>query len=413
LARTEDAEPVGAAEPVPIEHLADAHTWLADVAAAAAQDAGASSELLGGYLSLLVAAATTGHRPEQAAVAGIAELGARAARHGVAPGSAVNLYLSAAWRLWRELPRAGGADGDDAAAVRRAAEAVLQVSGDAVAVHVEGFQEERRQSIRREESVRRAFIDDLLRGDADVAGMVERAEPFGLDLTLSHQVALATAPGSRVDAEMIAPALESAVVRNFGDRDVLVATKENMLVVLVPEVDPGGRTLPELGPFVHRTLAARLAKIAWRVGVGRAHRGFYGIARSYEEAREALDLGQRLALEQQVVNSRAVLLYRVLGRDQAAMDDLVQAVLTPLERARGGAEPLLATIEAYVGAGRVATEAARRMHLSVRALTYRLERIRELTGLDPTNPEDAFVLQTATVGARLLGWPGRPSAPSS
>ena len=35
----------------------------------------------------------------------------------------------------------------------------------------------------------------------------------------------------------------------------------------------------------------------WRVAVGRAHPGLYGIARSYEEAREALMLAGRLHVE--------------------------------------------------------------------------------------------------------------------
>ena len=66
--------------------------------------------------------------------------------------------------------------------VRGAAEAVLRVINDAVEVLVEGHQAARRQMIRQEESARREFVDDLLRGDADVSRLVERAEPFGLDL---------------------------------------------------------------------------------------------------------------------------------------------------------------------------------------------------------------------------------------
>jgi DNA-binding PucR family transcriptional regulator len=45
------------------------------------------------------------------------------------------------------------------------------------------------------------------------------------------------------------------------------------------------------------------------------------------------------------------------------------------------------------------------MHLSVRAVTYRLSRLRELTGYDPGVPDQLYVLQTAALGARLLGWP--------
>jgi hypothetical protein len=73
--------------------------------------------------------------------------------------------------------------------VRAAADAVLRVINDAVGVLVEGHQPARRQMIRQEESARREFVDDLLRGDTDVSRMVERAEPFGLDLGVATSAA--------------------------------------------------------------------------------------------------------------------------------------------------------------------------------------------------------------------------------
>jgi DNA-binding PucR family transcriptional regulator len=38
-------------------------------------------------------------------------------------------------------------------------------------------------------------------------------------------------------------------------------------------------------------------------------------------------------------------------------------------------------------------------------VTYRLERIRRLTGFSPDDPTQRFTLETAVLGARLLGWP--------
>jgi DNA-binding PucR family transcriptional regulator len=46
------------------------------------------------------------------------------------------------------------------------------------------------------------------------------------------------------------------------------------------------------------------------------------------------------------------------------------------------------------------------LHLSVRALTYRLAKIADLTGRDPVDPRHRLELQTALVGARLLGMTG-------
>jgi sugar diacid utilization regulator len=70
---------------------------------------------------------------------------------------------------------------------------------------------------------------------------------------------------------------------------------------------------------------------------------------------------------------------------------------------RGGAQPLLDTLTAYFATGCVAA-AARRLCLSVRVLTYRLERIQQLTGADLAH---RYTPQTAVIGARLLDWPAR------
>lgn len=86
------------------------------------------------------------------------------------------------------------------------------------------------------------------------------------------------------------------------------------------------------------------------------------------------------------------------------MADLVRSALGPLQWARGGARPPFDTLAAYFDSGCIAAEAARRLCLSVRAFTYRLERIHQLTGADPADPVHRYTLQTAVVGARLLDW---------
>ena len=100
----------------------------------------------------------------------------------------------------------------------------------------------------------------------------------------------------------------------------------------------------------------------------------------------------------------------MLARDQPALVDLVHSVLSPLRQARGGAGPLVETLAAYFDAGCVATTAAARLHLSVRAVTYRLDRVQPLTGFDALDPAHRFTLQAAVLGARLLQWPEQPLA---
>jgi DNA-binding PucR family transcriptional regulator len=76
-----------------------------------------------------------------------------------------------------------------------------------------------------------------------------------------------------------------------------------------------------------------------------------------------------------------------------------------------GPGPLLDTLEAYFTSGGVAAETGRRLHLGVRTVTYRLERIRQLTGYAVNDPAHRFTLEAAVLGARLLGWPDTPIEP--
>jgi sugar diacid utilization regulator len=382
--------------------------WLTAIAQAAAGDSQAPLELLVEYLSLLADAAISGRRPRDHELAIVRELGRRAAEQGIPAGRVVDLYLSAAWRMWRDLPDV--VPYRDRDTVRASAQAVLHVVGEAIAVLVDSYQAATQQLIRQEEALRRELVDDLLRGDPDVARIVERAEPFGLDLGRQHQIVLARPADDLPDGDPSVNLLELFILDRFGDREVLVATKEGLLVVLIPATAPSTapRTLThDVGTLIHDALIRQRSGREWRVSTGRPYPGAYGIARSYEEAREALMLAERLQFETPVIDARDMLVYRVLIRDQAAIVDLVQAVLGPLTQARGGAEPLLKTLDAYFATGEVATETARRLNMSVRTVTYRLDKVKTLTGHDPGDPAQRFTLHIAVLGARLLEWPAR------
>src|SRR3954451_5155524 len=263
--------------------------WLAPVAASAANACKAPADLLGGYLPMLADAAINGRRPDDVELDAVRERGRRAPAQGVGARRAVDLYLSASWRLWRQLPVV--VRSSDPEKVRRAAEAVLRVLDHALSLLLDRHQAERRAMIRQEETLRVEFVDDLLRGDADVSRMVERAEPFGIDLGKAHQVALVALRDGDGAVDRAAIALERAVVERFGDREVLVATKDGRVVVVVPG---GSIAVPtpsggaDVGVALQDDLRRRRLPGRWRVAAGRGFPGAYGVARSYEEALEAL-----------------------------------------------------------------------------------------------------------------------------
>ncbi|MFD4228329.1 PucR family transcriptional regulator [Streptomyces sp. NPDC058545] len=346
-------------------------------------------EYLGNYARILGEVAATGRRLTRDELESRRALGREAAEAGFQLRALVGLHLAATRTAWPS------ADATDPASI----DCVLAAVEQCVDSFAEGFERAQRLTVRREEAARREFIDDLLYGRSDLGRLAERATRFGMRLSRAHAVAVATGPQAYTETDSVPRQVESALLARFDGREILLTTKDGRLVCIAPGSQPD-----VLRYFAKQ---AHAATEGGRVAVGRPHRGPGGVVQSYDEALVALDLADRMSLDDPVLYAADLLVYPVLTRDRQAMADLVRSQLGPLQQARGGAEPLLKTLSAYFDAGCVAAETARQLALSVRALTYRLERVHQLTGSDPSDPMHRYTLQTAVIGARLLDWPAK------
>ncbi|MFF5472347.1 PucR family transcriptional regulator [Streptomyces achromogenes] len=342
-------------------------------------------QYLDGYARILAEVSATGRRLTREEIESRRTLGEQAAEAGYGLRALVSAHLAAA----RAVRPAGPAPADSTLA------AVHQV----IDAFAEGYERAQRLAVRQEEAARREFIDDLLYGRSDLGRLAERAERFGLRLSHAHAVAVAEGPVAYEEGAPVARQVEQALLARFGNRDVLLTTKDGRLLCVAPGHEE------EVLPYFAKQ--AHAATDGGTVAIGRPQPGPGGVVHSYEEALNALELAARLGLDEPVLRAADLLVYPVLTRDRQAMADLVLGTLGPLTTARGGAGPLLDTLTAYFDSGCVAAEAARRLSLSVRAMTYRLERIRTLTGADPADPAHRYMLQTAVIGARLLDWPAK------
>ncbi|MCW2777275.1 MAG: CdaR family transcriptional regulator [Frankiales bacterium] len=365
---------------------------LTAVARGAADDAGGlDPALLGDFLPTVVEASRTGRRLRRRELEGYGERGSVAAAAGVPLRALVDLYLSASWRLWEALELPG-----DATAVRAAGLAVLRAADDGVAALCEGFQLARNDLARRLEAERREVFEALLAGGLRAAGALGRAADLGLDLTSPHAVLVAHRAGS--DPGPLLGRVDRALAGRHGDAAPLLSVQDGRLVCVFAAPDEAASS----------QVSSRVAEVlgqGWQAAVGRALAGAEGVRVSYEQARDTLEFAARLRLDTPVVDSAELAVYRVLLRDREAIAELISTVLSPLQAARGGARPLLDTLDAYYATGANATATARALHLSVRAVTYRLERVQQLLGRDPSDPAGRFALQAAVLGARLLDWP--------
>ncbi|OEV28424.1 regulator [Streptomyces nanshensis] len=360
-----------------------------------------AEDFLGRYTRLLTEVSETGRLPRRDELDSFRALGERASEQGWALRELVGLYLGRTRELWGTLP--GVARAATAGERARTGDALLGAVEGAVSALGEGHERAQRFAARREEGERREFVDDLLHGRSDMGRLAERAPRFGLRLADVHTVAVADGEEKYDDLHRTVRRIERDLRGRFGSRDVLLSTKEGRLVCIAASSDDD-----VLEHFVRLARDPGPGHLAARhIAVGREHPGAGGVVLSYEEALGALELAEGLNLEDVRLNASELLVFPVLLRDRGAMADLVRTVLGPLTEARGGAEPLLETLTVCSAAGYVNAEAARRLGLSVRTLSYRLERIRTLTGYSPNEPLQRFTLEAAVMGARLLGWPGK------
>ncbi|WP_086829207.1 CdaR family transcriptional regulator [Streptomyces sp. NRRL B-24572] len=348
---------------------------------------GQGEEYLDGYAEILTGVCTTRRTLTREEREALRSRGEQAAEAGIGLRAVIRAHLAAAQRVRPALPQA-------------AADHLLAAVEQAVDAFAEGHERAQHLAMRQEEAARREFIDDLLHGRSDLGRLAERAERFGLLLSHAHAVAVAQGAEPYSDGYAVTRAVESSLVARFGNRRILLTTKDGRLICVAPADEPE--------VLAHFAKQAYAATDGGQVAIGRQHPGAGGVVHSYEEALNALSLATRMNLDAPVLYAADLLVYPVLTRDRQAMADLVRTVLGPLQQARGGAKPLLDTLAAYFDTGCVTAQAARCLSLSVRAMTYRLDRIHRLTGADPGDPVQRYTLQTAVIGARLLDWPDQP-----
>ncbi|HZK05946.1 MAG TPA: helix-turn-helix domain-containing protein [Actinomycetaceae bacterium] len=89
---------------------------------------------------------------------------------------------------------------------------------------------------------------------------------------------------------------------------------------------------------------------------------------------------------------------RMLNGDPLARRLLIEAIYLPLTAA---GVTLVETLEEYIGAGHSLEGAARHLFVHPNTVRYRLRRITQLVGWDPTDSREGYVLRTALAVGRL------------
>ena len=160
-----------------------------------------------------------------------------------------------------------------------------------------------------------------------------------------------------------------------------------------------------------RAASALLAKLRHEtggasisIGIGRYHPEIVGLARSYQDARAALSLGQLFHGPNQVHCLDGLGIAAFVGvDDERTKIDLAMHLLSPLDH-----EPeLLQTLDVFFECNCSASCTADRLCIHRNTLSYRLDKIASLTGLDPRNFDLAAQIRLSLVLRALYERPLR------
>jgi carbohydrate diacid regulator len=279
------------------------------------------------------------------------------------------------------------------------------------------------------QELKNAFVLSLLRGDAVIdADSVRYGDMLGLDLLRPRAVIVVDASsyilgdkadrrgaddnGRRVRDRLHSMTVINCIARFFRlPSDAVCAYIGNGEVVVLKastsqDLDPwaedrGGfrgswSNLSALKRASRALLSSLFAETASRlsIGIGRYHRGNRALALSYRDARAALRLGSSVRGEGQVhcLDELGVAALAGVG-DPRTQVELAQHLLTPLD----GEPELLGTLAMFFLSDCSPSRAAEALFIHRNTLSYRLDKIAALTGLDPRRFDDAVQIRLAMV----------------
>jgi hypothetical protein len=338
-------------------------------------------------------------RHHTAELARLGRAGERQAEMGVPLEVLLSAYRLAARVVWQEvIGEASRVRELEPATVLAVSEQVLDYLDQISGAVGRAYLETRERLMRQRDRDRNQVLQRLLVGD--VADEVRRlAASLDLDLAPPYRVLACWVPPG-VDAE---PVLDEAW-RSAGV--LLVGDEPGTWIALVRADADVARLADQGAQAVQRALGGGAGTehpdVPLRTGVGPVAPRLEDIAGAARRARRALAVGARLNPAALLHDEREVGVFAALGADPDELRAHVEHVLGPVlrgGRARSGM--LLETLEALVGS-RGVNEAAAQLGIHRHTVVYRVQRLRDLLGVDLDDPAQRHRLWLALQAARLL-----------
>jgi purine catabolism regulator len=253
-----------------------------------------------------------------------------------------------------------------------------------------------------EERLGADLVEQLMDGQTDAETLLARLARLGYPLVGERRqvvLALAATSATAGACETTARDLRFALQTHFSQM-LQVRYRDHVLLVCALEPRVPERRL--------RSWLAHAAAATHPLGVSRPATGLEGLREAVRQALDAASLGARLHDHTGPCYYDDLGLYRLLAglRNRAEVERFYEETLGALvryDREHGG--ELAHTLAVFFAENANASQAAKSLHVHRNTLSYRLQRIAEITGLDLDDPEARLALQVALAIHRLQAPP--------
>ena len=236
-----------------------------------------------------------------------------------------------------------------------------------------------------ESNLRGSFLEELLtREDLEGREVVRRAARLGCDLSQGY-VGLCADAGGRAPGRVIA-ALATERPEGIGQ-----AVDGRVYALLPGTVEEARRIAPRLGR--HAT-----------IGISSQYSDPADARRALEEAELVLSVTAAAGAPQEEMSGGTYrLLFRVLASHPEEVRSFYEDTLAPLVRYDDQyATDLVGTLAAYLAQNCNMNATAQAIYAHRHTVSYRLERVKQLTGLDPFSSEDRERLGLGLKAYRII-----------
>ncbi len=274
-----------------------------------------------------------------------------------------------------------------------------------------------------EQRLRGDLLDGLLtptQNREDLARLALRAERLGYRVPERAWVLVLEPDDERSLNGYQAAPLQDRLRRDLNELTqlrfpgALAVTRASSAVILIPahggeaqpgEVEPGSAELDQFCQAVLQLARGLGRRLSFSIGQGSLARSAAELARAHAEARQSLRLARRAGAAGQVTSYRSLGALRLLLEvpDPEVLRRFVAETLGPvMDYGRGHRTPLLETLEALVAESWNQRAAARRLHVHINTLAYRLQRIEDILGARLDQPETRVVVSVSLQARQLV-----------